>query len=231
MPFAIILIPVYNHKKKIGAVLDGCLNYFAPKDILVVDDGSTDGSALEAEKRGVNIITHTKNTGKGSALISGFAWGIKHDAQWILTMDADGQHNPDEIPFFLQEAKKDSYDMLIGNRDFSIKSMPLKRSLSNRITSKILSILLKQEISDSQNGFRMIKTDVIKKIDVESSDFILETEMIINASVAGFNIGFVPISTIYSGEKSHMSNFSTTIRFIKTIWFNRKVYSALPKKV
>jgi glycosyltransferase involved in cell wall biosynthesis len=230
MPFCILLIPVYNHASKIGAVLDGCLQFLGPDNILVVDDGSTDFSSAEAGKRLVHIRRHEKNMGKGRALITGFNWAIQKDAEWVLTLDADGQHLPNEIPLFLEAAKRNQADFLIGKREIAIKKMPIHRVFSNFATSKTLSFFTRRNILDSQCGFRMIRVELLKQMDLRANDYLLETEMILFASGLNATIEFIPVSTVYRDEKSHMKNVFVILRFIKTIWQNRKLYRELMKK-
>lgn len=226
MPYANVIIPVYNHAPKIGAVLDGCLKHFKPGEIIVVDDGSTDNSHKEAEKRGVLVYRHHVNKGKGRALLTGFEHAAQHEAKWVLTLDADGQHLPSEIPEFLKEAEKNELDLIIGKREIHPKKMPLHRIFSNSVTSKVLTKMTGVSILDSQCGYRMVRTDLLNRIEFKAVDYLLETEMIILGARLGARIGFVPISTVYSDEKSHMKNIRTIGRFIKTIWQNKKRWIA-----
>jgi glycosyltransferase involved in cell wall biosynthesis len=226
----LVVIPVYNHGDKLGAVLDGCLRFFGPEDILVVDDGSTDNSSVEAQKRMVHLRKHQTNLGKGRALITGFDFAIERSAAWVLTLDADGQHLPEEIPQFLEAAESGKFAFIIGNRKKTPGKMPLHRICSNVLTSKLLSKVTGQNIPDSQSGYRMIQTELIKRMHFQSYDFILETEMILSAVRLGAKLRFVPISTVYRDEKSHMRNTKTMEGFIKTIYKNRKRYMQLLSK-
>lgn len=198
------LIPAYNEAEKIGKVIKETLQYC---DVLVVDDGSIDTTGKIAEESGAFVVTHEKNRGKGDALITGFTYALKNGYESIITLDADGQHDPSEIPKFLK--KVDTYDIVIGVRDF--KEMPFPRKISNTITTLLLSLRTRQKIGDSQSGYRMIKTDVLRGVDFKTRGFILESELLIRAKC---RIGNVRIKTIYAGEKSHVNNFRDTIKFI-----------------
>lgn len=217
MPFAIALIPVYNHASKIGAVLDGCLRHFKPEEILVVDDGSTDFSAAEAGKRIVHIRRHSTNLGKGRALVTGYNWAVLHDVEWVLTLDADGQHRPEEIPLFLEKAGQNRWDYLVGVRAFKAGKMPLHRFFSNTISSKLISHAAGISIPDSQCGYRMIRTSLLRQMNLKSVDYMIETEMLLLAAKLKASIEFVPVSIVYQDEKSHIKNLRITMRFIKTI--------------
>ncbi len=198
------LIPAYNEAEKIGKVVKETLQYC---DVLVVDDGSIDTTGKIAEESGAFVVTHEKNRGKGDALITGFTYALKNGYESIITLDADGQHDPSEIPKFLK--KGDTYDIVIGVRDF--KEMPFPRKVSNTITTLLLSLRTRQKIGDSQSGYRMIKTDVLRGLNFKTRGFILESELLIRAKC---RIGNVRIKTIYAGEKSHVNNFRDTIKFI-----------------
>jgi len=167
-----------------------------------------DDTGKRAEEKGAFVIKHEKNRGKGDALITGFNYSLKNNYDIIITLDADGQHDPSEIPNFLK--KIDKYDIIIGARDF--KEMPFPRRISNTITTFLLSLRTHQKIGDSQSGYRLIKTDVLRGLDFKTERFILESELLVRAKC---RIGNVRIKTIYAGEKSHINNLRDTIKFIK----------------
>ena len=224
MPSVLAVIPVYNHASGIGAVIDGCLEHIDRDHVLVVDDGSTDFSAAVAGSRLVHIRRHERNMGKGRALITGFNYAILRDVEWVLTLDADGQHLPGEIPLFLKAAEADRYDIIIGSRARLFTKMPIPRIFSNTVTSKVLSYFTGQKIEDSQCGYRIIKTDLLRKMVFKTSDYLLETEILLLAAQLGARIGFVPVTTRYAGEKSHMNNMRAISRFVTTVWMNRKQF-------
>ncbi len=199
------LIPAYNEEERIGKVVKKTLKYC---DVIVIDDGSMDDTGKRAEEKGAFVIKHEKNRGKGDALITGFNYALKNNYDIIITLDADGQHDPSEIPNFLK--KIDKYDIIIGARDF--KEMPFPRRISNTITTFLLSLRTHQKIGDSQSGYRLIKTDALRGLDFKTERFILESELLVRAKC---RIGNVRIKTIYAGEKSHINNLRDTIKFIK----------------
>jgi len=132
-------------------------------------------------------------------------------------MDGDGQHLPEEIPYFTRLAKYSNSSILIGNRMLKRKDMPLLRVFTNRFMSWFISSLAGQKIPDTQCGFRLIKKDVLNKINLRTRKYETESEIIIKAARLGFKVESVPIKTIYKGEKSQINPIIDTLRFIRFI--------------
>jgi len=209
-----VLIPVYNEQATIGQLIKDCRNY--SDDIYVVDDGSIDRSSEIAKNEGAIIIKHNRNKGKGASLHSGFKEIFKKDFDAVIIMDGDGQHDPIEIPRFIQKCKEGNIDLILGNR-VKKKNMPFIRRLTNKFMSSIISSIVGQKIPDSQCGFRLIKRGILKKIDIKASNFEIESEIIIKAWRMGGRIVSIPISTIYRREKSKIKPMVDAIRFLKLI--------------
>jgi len=208
------IIPCYNHGNYLSRTVTDVKQYC--KHILVIDDGSTDSTPQEIKKlKQVEKIIHKKNKGKGAALKSGFKYAIKNNFDAVLTIDADGQHKSQDIPKFLKKARK--YDVVIGSRMHNVRNMPLRRILANSISSFLLTLTTGQKISDSQSGFRLIKTKVLKNVKLEIDGYQIETELIIKAAKHNFKIGHIKIETIYGKEVSHINPIKVSLRFIKTL--------------
>ncbi|MCP4581734.1 MAG: glycosyltransferase family 2 protein [candidate division Zixibacteria bacterium] len=187
-------------------------------DILVVDDGSTDGTADIAWRLGVDVISHSINRGKGAALKAGFRHAIEHGYDAVITLDSDGQHDPKYIPEFLAAHERFQADLIIGSRMRDKADMPFDRRCSNYLTSRSLSLLLGRYIEDSQSGYRLISARLLKSISLKSDRFQLETEIIIKAAQAGFKIGSVPIKVIYGREfPSSIHRFIDTFRWVQMV--------------
>jgi glycosyltransferase involved in cell wall biosynthesis len=212
----LIIIPAFNEEKTLGKLLKRISPIIPLKNVLVVDDGSSDKTSLIARRAGSRILRFKNNQGKGQALRAGFDFAIENGYDAAITMDADGQHDPDEIPKFLSNLIKCGADLLIGTREQNLSEMPYLRFLVNKTTSLVTSILAGCRIHDSQSGYRLIKRNLIKKINLKTGRFQTETEIIVKAARAGFYIREVPIKTIYFEKfKSYINPFVDTVRFIR----------------
>ena len=211
-----ILIPSYNEGKTIG----GIVKALRSRNIVtyVIDDGSFDNTASVAEAEGAVVIKNVNNRGKGAALREGFKHILKEDFDAVLLMDGDGQHKVEDIDNFLKKMDNTGADILIGNRMLNASSMPYVRMQTNRFMSNLISRISGQHVPDSQCGFRLIKKEVLQKIRLESSNYDIESELIIKAARAGFKIESVPIETVYRGEKSKINPILDTLRFMRLLF-------------
>ena len=219
-----IVIPAYDEVKTIGDLVQEirCKNL----DVIVVDDGSTDDSGNIAEEKGAVVIRHPEKLGKGISLRDGFAYAVDKGYDGVVTIDGDGQHAICEIDSFLQVAKKYPESIISGSRMKNCDNMPMIRRLTNQFMSSMISGICRQQIPDSQCGFRYISTQILKVIKLTSSDFEIETEVLIKASRKGFKIYSIPIQSIYRNELSKINPLIDTIRFfvfiIKQVCYSRK---------
>jgi glycosyltransferase involved in cell wall biosynthesis len=190
-------------------------------NVLVVDDGSKDDTAAKAESAGAVVLRQVPNQGKGAALRAGFRWAIDNNQSAVITLDADGQHDPTEIPSFLAAHNTNRTDLIIGERDFS--HMPFVRQLSNAIGRRVFSWAMGRPIPDNQSGYRLISRRLMEAL-LQSPEqgFEFEMEMIAVAVERGFSIGGVPIRTIYAGEKSHIRPIPHVIHFFRVALATRK---------
>ena len=157
----IALIPAFNEAKRIGPLVEQVRPYV--QEVVVVDDGSSDGTSALAKAAGATVLRHPQNHGKGKALQSGFHYVLQRQAEGYLILDGDGQHSPQDIPTFLKAASEGA-GVVIGNRMDQTEGMPLIRQWTNRFMSYLLSRLLEQEIPDSQCGYRFIRSEVLSKL-------------------------------------------------------------------
>lgn len=206
------LIPSYNAAKTIGRIIKRV------KDrglvIYVVDDGSADDTATIAEAEGAIVVKHKVNRGKGASLREGFKHILKKNFDAVLIMDADNQHDAEDIDHFLKKMDSTGADIIIGNRMLDTSSMPYIRVVVNRFMSYVISKITGQSIPDSQCGFRLIKKEVLQRIVLESSRYEIDSEIIIKAARDNFKIESVPVKTLYQGEASRINPFLDTLRFI-----------------
>ncbi|HXF49118.1 MAG TPA: glycosyltransferase family 2 protein [Verrucomicrobiae bacterium] len=208
------LIPAYNAGQSLSNLLPQVKKHLP--NILVVDDGSSDNTAGVARQAGVVVIRLEKNRGKGNALRTGFKAALENGSTAVLTLDADGQHDPERIPEFLKMASPNA--MIIGCREVRVDKMPFPRILSNTITSSMLSMLTGAKLRDSQSGYRLIGREILAKIELETDHFETESELLLKAARLGYIPQFLPIPTRYDGERSFMRPALDTMRFIRLLW-------------
>ena len=213
-----ILIPAYNAAASLPGVLDGVRCYVAPEDVLVVDDGSSDGTQKAAERAGVHVLSHSVNRGKGAALKTGFAWAVDRGYEAVITLDADGQNDPKSVPDFVQRWKETGADLVVGSRMGDRRGMPVERVCSNTLTSWVISRRAGQRIEDSQSGYRLIAMEVLRQVSLETDGYEMESELLIKAARLGFRIVSVPIRTVYADEESFIHPLRDTGRFIALVW-------------
>ncbi len=212
----LVIIPAYQVAPYLKNVIDEAKKYL--EDILVVDDGSSDGSGELARDCGVIVITHETNRGKGAALKTGFDYAIRHDYEAVITLDGDGQHDPKYIPGFFKTHDKTRAGLIIGSRVHDKADMSFPRRCSNFLTSRILSYLLHTRIEDSQSGLRLITVPLLKRVRLKSDRYQLETELIIRAIQNGFKIRFTPIKVVYGKNfPSQINHMADTFRWIKMV--------------
>lgn len=213
-----ILIPAYNASQTLPELVDRIKRNFCAEKIIVVNDGSRDGTFDAAKQAGATVLNHSVNQGKGEALRTGFDYVIENGCDFVVTLDADLQHRPEELTLFAERIEKGSHDLLIGTRDFSFKNMPFDRVLTNFVSSVILTLLSGQTIRDSQSGYRMISCRILREVKLKCRKYDLESEILIKAGRKGFKIGEVPITTLYEGSRSFINPLIDTGRFIKICW-------------
>ena len=214
----LVLIPAYNEANRIGAVIDGARTYLA---VLVVDDGSSDDTAARAEEHGAAILRQQPNQGKGAALRAGFSWALDNGCDAVITLDADGQHDPAEIPEFLQAFGQRGADLIIGARDFS--QIPSVRRFANMIGRWSFSWALGQPVRDNQSGYRLHSRRMMEVVlHSQEQGFEFEVEVIVECVQRGYQLEWVPIRTIYAGEKSHINPLEHSINWIRIVWRTRQ---------
>ena len=210
------VIPAYNEAAAIKRVVIETLKYLP---VLVVDDGSTDNTGIYAREAGAEVVLNDKNLGKGAALRNGFRYALEKGYQAVVILDADGQHDPHEIPLFLKSYQEKQGNLTIGVRDFT--QMPFTRRLANTLGGFFVNLIANEKIPDNQSGYRLIDDQVMNLL-LNSTEmgFEFEVEMIFACLHAGLLIEWVPIKTIYAGEKSHispLSHISNYFRILKRV--------------
>jgi glycosyltransferase involved in cell wall biosynthesis len=218
------IIPAYCEERFIGQVVRQVLEYV--KAALVVDDGSTDGTANEAETAGAQVIRHSTNLGKGAALKTGLRHAVSIEADFFLFLDGDGQHDPAEIPAFIDAINRSNAGLVIGNRMLNLESMSLIRRWTNQFMSWQIGRICKLPIPDSQCGFRLARKEFQPVLMAPSNRFEFESESLILAARRGVQLSFVPIRTIYTDQHSKIQPLRDTIRYFRLIRKYRAVGEA-----
>lgn len=212
------IIPAYNEAEKIGRVVAAASEYLP---VMVIDDGSQDETAQIAESSGAKVFRQKPNQGKGLALRAGFLHAIEAGFQAVVTLDADGQHDPDEIPTFLTAIRNTRADLIIGERDFS--QIPPIRRMANTLGKLSFSWAVGQPVGDNQSGYRLISTRMMKAVlGSREYGFEFEVEMIVICIQRGYQLEWVPIRTIYGGESSHIHPLKHTIQFTRMVLQTRR---------
>lgn len=207
-------IPAFNAGKTLGKVLEGVTQLLEPEQIIVVDDGSSDCTSAVAQHYNTVLLRHGVNRGKGAALKTAFQYVLERtSAQAVISLDADGQHLPQELPAFAEAFARTRAGLIIGARNFDVRLMPWPRVLSNRITSALLSWKIGQHVKDSQSGYRLYARVLLEKLHLHTYGYETESEIIIQAGRLGVKIAFVPITTVYNGEISHIRGLRDIRRF------------------
>ncbi|MEK6967039.1 MAG: glycosyltransferase family 2 protein [Nanoarchaeota archaeon] len=191
----VAVIPARNEAKSVGALIPRVLKYV--DEVIVVDDGSIDSTSITAERAGAIVVKHAINLGKGAALKTGCDLAVRLKAKNIIVMDADGQHNPNDISKFIDKLKK--FDVVIGYRNYG-GAMPLIFQMGNRAIEMASLILFGLHVRDTQCGFRAFKASVYPRLRWKSSDYSVESEMIARISKKQLSMTQIQIETIYSDK-------------------------------
>jgi glycosyltransferase involved in cell wall biosynthesis len=216
------IIPAYREEQHIGDVVRRTRRQL--DHVLVVDDGSCDPTARCAREAGAEVIVHSQNRGKGEAIKTGLRHWLDRQFTHVIILDADGQHLPEEIDRFIAAAAQaGDRSFFLGNRMNNLTGMPFVRRVVNRYMSNRISRICRQEIPDTQCGFRMLDRQLIPELLDGGNRFDYETEMLIIASRKGYRIESVPITTVYSDEVSKIHPARDTIRFFKLMRRYRRV--------
>jgi len=207
----IVLIPAYNEEKRIVPVITQARTYLP---VWVVDDGSRDQTIRVSQEAGALVIPQTPNQGKGAALRAGFRKALEVGCEAVITLDADGQHDPAEIPAFLDQFTHQRKDLIIGARDFS--KMPLSRRLANSLGRVVFSWAMSSPIRDNQSGYRLLSRRMMGSL-LESNEngFEFEVEMIQVCIKNSWDLTWVPIRTIYAGQGSHIHPVKHVVNFFR----------------
>lgn len=210
-----VLIPAFNERDHVGGVVAAAARHLP---VLVVDDGSRDDTVEVAKAGGAfAVISQFPNQGKGAALMNGFRQALARGAIAIIMLDADGQHDPDEIPLFLDRYRRETVDLIIGEREFAY--MPWLRRNTNTIGRRMFSQALGVAVRDNQSGYRLVSARLMEMmLNSRETNFEFEVEMIVVCVLGGMSMDGVPIKTIYADERSHIKPLRHGYHFVRMCW-------------
>jgi glycosyltransferase involved in cell wall biosynthesis len=214
----VCVLPSFNVASTLDAVVSA-LRRSLPKAIIVaVDDGSTDATDEVGARSCDAVVRLERNLGKGAALRAGFARALAEGAAIVVTLDADGQHDPACAPRLLGALR--GADLAIGSRARTPGAMPLRRRVTNALASAAVGAIAGVQVPDAQSGYRALRREVIEQVHGEGERYEFETDLLIRALRAGFRLATVPIPTIY-GPPSHFRGVADSVRVVRTIWRHR----------
>lgn len=209
------VIPALNEAPRIAAVIRGVRRQGI--DVIVVDDGSGDGTEAVARAEGAAVVRHPSNRGKGAALRTGFDHVLGKGYRSIVTLDGDGQHDPAEISRFLDTAERTGADIIVGSRMHSLRGMPWTRILCNRVGSAIVSRVCGVRIPDALIGYRLMKTDVLRSITLEADRYEIDPEILLKGVLAGRTVQHVDVTCIYGNERSRIRPLRDGLLFFRLV--------------
>jgi glycosyltransferase involved in cell wall biosynthesis len=214
---ALVVIPALNAGQTIAAVVRNCKA--VNERVLVVDDGSADGTAEVAREAGAEVVRHPVNRGKGAALKTGFAYALDHGFDAVVTLDADGQHLPAEIPKFFAAHEECGADLIIGGRAHLFGQMLPRRRFANRFSARCIAFASKTNVTDSQSGYRLYSAQLLRAIRLRTDGFEMESEVIVQAGRRGFKILLIPIDLgfVDGQSTSHYKPLMDTARIAWTV--------------
>jgi len=212
-PRVVVCIPAYNEETRIGHVIREA-SLFA-NQILVCDDGSSDGTALEAEANGGRVIRHFRNLGKGAALRTLLREAEKASPDIIVTIDGDGQHSPRDIPKLLSPILDRSAEVVIGSRFGNGNAVPRYRKIGNSILSALTNMSARTSVRDTQSGFRAYSSKVIATMVISRNGMGVDSEILIKVAKEGFRIVERDVSINYEGDTS---TFNPVSHMFRVMW-------------
>jgi glycosyltransferase involved in cell wall biosynthesis len=207
------IIPCLNEAATIGSLVHEVRKVLPT--VIVVDDGSGDETGKIAAEAGALVLRHDQPRGKGAALNSGWRHALSLGFQWALALDGDGQHSPADIASFLACAESSGARLVVGDRMANPKGMPWLRRQVNCWMSRQLTRLAGCRLSDTQCGFRLMNLNAWSKMQIETSHFEAESELLLAFAAAGHKIEFVPIAVIYQNEESKIRPLQDTWRWFR----------------
>ncbi len=212
-----VIVPAHNEEKNIGQVIEKAKKYAASGNIVVVDDGSRDGTAEVARKQGITVLRHVINLGKGAALRTGSQYSCSKGAEALVFMDSDGQHDPQDLPRLL-DALKDS-DIVFTFREKKSENMPLVKKIGNTFIDAVMKLLFHINVRDTQCGYKAMTRQAYEKMQLMSNDYSIESEIAAKAGKYKLKFTQLPIKTVYADRYKGTTVFDGVKIVMKMLWW------------
>ena len=209
----VAVIPCFDEAGRVGATVAGALLQVA--SVIVVDDGSGDGTAAEAAGAGARVVRHDCNRGKGAAVRTGLVEALRGGYSWAVLLDGDGQHRPEDIPSLFACAGSTGADLVVGDRSGGFGGMSWLRRWVNRCMSWEISRVTGQALRDTQCGLRLIRLEAWRQVPLESEHFEIESEMVVGFVRGGYRVRFAPIQTVPQRRASRIHPVVDTVRWLR----------------
>jgi glycosyltransferase involved in cell wall biosynthesis len=191
------VMPAFNEGRGIAEVLQSTLSRFAA--VVVIDDGSADDTAAVAQAAGAFVIRHPVNLGQGAALQTGFSWALEQGADWVVTLDSDGQHDPDDAIALLQLAQRQGWDAALGSRFMGrAENMPASRRVLLKAALRFQNLTSGLKLTDVHNGLRVLSRTALQRIHLQQDRMAHASEIIAQLATSGLKVGEGPVTIRYT---------------------------------
>jgi len=205
----VVVVPVYNHAATLRQVVEGVLRHHIR--VLVVDDGSTDGSIDSVKGLPIDILQHAGNRGKGAALKSAAQWGLERGMSHMISLDADGQHDPDDLPEFLTAIAETPQALIVGHRNFDQESIPGSSRFGRQFSNFWLRLQTGSQLKDTQSGFRAYPLLIFESLNFWTNRYNFEIEVLVRSAWAGLELRDIDISVYYPPGDERVSHFRSFV--------------------
>jgi len=213
-----IIIPTYNNCRTVADVVARSVSVC--RDVIVVNDGSTDQTAQILADVDVTVLTHERNRGKGQALKTGLKYASTHGYTHAVTIDADGQHFPEDIPVLMEASDNNPKDMIVGCRNLTSDNMPRGNTFANRFSNFWFRLQTTQKLEDTQSGFRIYPLDSVYGLWLLTSRYEAELELMVYAAWHGVKMRGVGVRVLYQPEGERVSHFRPFRDFLRITVLN-----------
>ncbi len=214
-----VLIPTYNNQNTLSDVIESVLKY--TDRIIVVNDGATDRTEeILSRYSNITVVKHKLNKGKGVALRTGFKKALELGYRYVITIDSDGQHNPEELPAFLEKIEKEPDSLIVGARNMEQSSVPGKSSFGHKFSNFWYKVETGIDLPDTQSGYRLYPVEKLQGMKFFTNKFEFEIEVIVRAAWRGINVTSVPVSVVYFPEETRVTHFRPVRDFTRVSILN-----------